>query len=87
METVKLLERQRKFVTTPPPTFRYIKYTLHVPTELDPHEVDRYDRHEENRNEDARVDFIRRTPVLDDEGSRGQLIGRCDDVLEPIGIA
>lgn len=46
--------------------------------------VDAEDEDEEDGDEDTGVDPVGLNPFLDDEGAGGELVGRYDDVLEPV---
>ena len=46
--------------------------------------VDAEDSHEEDGNEDTRVDLFGSDPFLDNEGGGGELVGGDNDVLEPV---
>ena len=55
--------------------------------EADAEVIDEDDGDPEDGDEDARVDTVAVDPVLDDEGSSRELVGRDDDVFEPVPIA
>lgn len=48
--------------------------------------VDDADDDEEDGDEYTRINRLSRYPVLDDESSSRQLVGRDDDVFEPVSI-
>jgi hypothetical protein len=52
--------------------------------EFDTEVVDNADDDKEYSDKDTRIDCISIDPILNDEGSSGKLVGRDDDVFEPI---
>lgn len=59
---------------------------LEFPKETNAKVVDTNDADEEDGDPNTRIDAITRQPILDDQGSGGQLIGRDDDVFEPVSV-
>lgn len=63
---------------------------IHTQPEFDftegPHSdvVDEDNGDQEDRDEDARIDLLRWTPVLDNQSGSGELIWCYDDVFEPV---
>lgn len=47
--------------------------------------IDSYDDNQKHSDEHTRIDFIGWAPVLYNQGSRGQLVRRSDDIFAPVG--
>lgn len=60
---------------------------LKLAEELDTKVVDANDNDEEYGNPDTRVDSIGRKPILNDQSGCSQLVGRNNDVFEPVGVS